>query len=78
MASEPSGALLLLGMGVDCLSVSRGDLLRIKWVIRSFTRAKAAELAEAALGQETPDSVRELSETALEAAGLGGLVRLGQ
>lgn len=78
MASEPSGALLLLGMGVDCLSVSRGDLLRIKWVIRSFSRAKAAELVDAALLHETPDSVRELSETALEAAGLGGLVRPGQ
>ena len=78
MASEPSGALLLLGMGVDCLSVSRGDLLRIKWVIRSFSLRQASQLAEAALRCETPESVRKLSEDMLESAGLGGLVRPGQ
>jgi phosphotransferase system enzyme I (PtsP) len=37
MAGDPAGALLLLGMGVDALSMSPTSLSRVKLVIRSFT-----------------------------------------
>lgn len=33
MAGDPASALLLLGLGVDSLSMSVGSLLKVKWVI---------------------------------------------
>ena len=49
MAGNPASALLLLGIGVDSLSMNPSRLLRIKWTIRSFTRLKAHELSNKAL-----------------------------
>ncbi|VAW81694.1 FIG001592: Phosphocarrier protein kinase/phosphorylase, nitrogen regulation associated, partial [hydrothermal vent metagenome] len=40
MAGDPAAALLLLGMGVDSLSMSSASLLRVKWVLRSFNTEK--------------------------------------
>ena len=34
MADDPAAVLLLMGMGVDSLSMSTGSIGRIKWVIR--------------------------------------------
>jgi phosphoenolpyruvate-protein phosphotransferase (PTS system enzyme I) len=50
MASEPLSAVLLLGLGYDCLSVSPPALPLVKWVVRtvpeeSTRRAAAASLA---------------------------------
>ncbi len=49
MASDPASALLLLGIGVDSLSMNPSYLPRVKWTIRSFTKQKARELSEKAL-----------------------------
>jgi len=78
MAGDPAAALLLLGMGVDSLSMSASSLPRVKWVVRSFTRAEARALLEEARALEHPYEVRERVEAALEARGLGGLVRAGK
>jgi phosphotransferase system enzyme I (PtsP) len=78
MAGDPASALLLLGMGVDSLSVSAAMLPRIKWVVRSFSDAQARALAEEALRREEPAAVRALLNEALIGAGLGGLVRAGK
>ncbi len=75
MASEPASVLLLLGVGVDSLSVSVASLPRIKWVIRTFSRARAQELFELALLMEEPGAIRGMLNRALEDAGLGVLVR---
>ncbi|MGF1642641.1 MAG: phosphoenolpyruvate--protein phosphotransferase [Thiotrichales bacterium] len=75
MASEPSSVLLLLGVGVDSLSVSVASLPRIKWVIRTFSRERAREFFERALENEDPGAVRAMLNHALEDAGLGVLVR---
>jgi phosphotransferase system, enzyme I, PtsP len=78
MAGDPAGAVLLLGMGIDSLSMSVSSLLRVKWVIRSFTHAQARALLEEALRLEDPGAIRLRVEAALEQAGLGGLVRGGK
>jgi phosphotransferase system enzyme I (PtsP) len=78
MASDPASVILLLGMGIDSLSVSLAGLPRVKWVICSFSRANAATLFQQAFGQESPEDVRELLNDALIQAGLGGLVRAGK
>jgi phosphotransferase system enzyme I (PtsP) len=78
MAGNPAAAVLLLGMGVDSLSMNGGSLPRVKWVIRSVSRARARELLQAALRCEKTSEVRELLKDALEQMGLGGLVRPGK
>lgn len=78
MAGDPASAILLLGLGVEGLSMSVSSLLRVKWVIRSFTRQQAAALLEETLTLENPADVRRRLNRALEEAGLGGLVRAGK
>jgi phosphotransferase system enzyme I (PtsP) len=71
-------AVLLLGLGVDSLSMSAGALLRVKWAIRSFSRSRARQLLLAALRMEDAGQVRRFLQGALEDMGLGGLVRAGR
>lgn len=78
MAGDPAAAILLLGMGIDNLSMSAANLPRVKWVIRSFTRQHASALLNEALTFEHAYSVRQYLNEALEEAGLGGLVRAGR
>lgn len=78
MAGDPAGALMLLGMGVDSLSMSLGNLLKIKWVIRSFSFAEARALLHEALDMTSAAAIRERLNRALEERGLGGLVRAGK
>jgi phosphotransferase system enzyme I (PtsP) len=78
MAGDPAAALLLLGLGINSLSMSASSLLRIKWVIRSFSRRRARTLAKKVLEMEDPQSIRGALQRALEKEGLGGLVRAGK
>jgi phosphotransferase system enzyme I (PtsP) len=78
MAGDPASALLLVGIGVDSLSMSVGSLLRVKLAIRSFTQAQIEQLCGRALVMESAREVRLLLNQALEDAGLGGLVRAGK
>ena len=71
MASDLAGALLLLGMGIDALSVYPASLPRVKWALRRFTQLQARTLLEEALGMEDEGAVHDLLNGALEAAGLG-------
>ena len=78
MAGNPLAVPLLIGMGVHALSMSAGSLLRVKWVVRNFSRAKARELVEIARQCEDAGCVRRLMMEALEEVGLIGLVRPGK
>ncbi len=78
LAGDPAAVILLLGMGVDSLSMSAANLPRIKWVIRSFTQRRARKLLKEALTFEYTHAVRNYLNAALEDAGLGGLVRAGR
>lgn len=70
MAGDPVGALALLGMGVDGLSMSPASLLHVKQVIRSFTRQQARVLLEQAFAMEDGFAIHRLLHGALEAAGV--------
>ena len=70
MAGDPAGALLLLGMGVDTLSMSPAGLARVKLVIRSFTLQRARELLDAALCMEDGFAIHRLMNGSLREAGL--------
>ncbi len=78
MAGDPLASLLLLGMGMDSLSMSVVALPRVKWVIRSFTRAQATALLDEVLRLEDPATIRALLGSELDRAGLGSLIRPGK
>lgn len=66
MASEPLSAVLLLGLGYDCLSVSPPALPLVKWVVRTVPEESARSAAAAAL---TASSAAEVSNVLREAVG---------
>ncbi|HEY9053174.1 MAG TPA: phosphoenolpyruvate--protein phosphotransferase, partial [Gammaproteobacteria bacterium] len=78
MAGNPAAAIILLGLGVDSLSMSAGSLLSIKWVMRSFSQQAAKDLTHIALNMEKASSIKTLLHKSLEDAGLGGLIRAGK
>ncbi len=78
MAGDPRAALVLLALGVDSLSMSASSLLRIKWVIRNFTRQQALVLFADVMKLENASQIRFYLNNVLIEAGLGGLVRAGK
>jgi phosphotransferase system, enzyme I, PtsP len=70
LAGDPVGALLLLGMGVDALSMSPAGLARVKLVIRSFTLQRARSLLDEALEIEDGFAIHRLLNGALEETGV--------
>jgi phosphoenolpyruvate-protein phosphotransferase (PTS system enzyme I) len=66
MASEPLSAVLLLGLGYDCLSVSPPALPLVKWVVRTVPEESARSAAAAAL---KASSAAEVSNAVREAVG---------
>jgi phosphotransferase system enzyme I (PtsP) len=77
MAGDPAGAILLIGMGVDGLSMSVASVPGVKQVIRSFSSGQTRALLGAALDADGPADVRRLLHDALDGVGLGGLIRAG-
>jgi len=74
MAGNPASALLLLGIGVDSLSMNPSSLPRVKWTIRSFTRRQARELSDKTLKIENEADTYHLLNHALNSVGLSALV----
>ncbi len=77
MAGDPLGMLLLLGLGIESLSMSVGSISRIKQVIRHFSTVEARELLEQALALADPDDIRNMLVEAINDKELGGLIRAG-
>ncbi|MFA6583324.1 MAG: phosphoenolpyruvate--protein phosphotransferase [Elusimicrobiaceae bacterium] len=66
MASDPVSAALLIGLGVDTLSVPPRKYYKIKHSIRSLSFQRCAQLAQQALVLAAGEEVRELMYTALD------------
>ena len=66
MAGDPRMAVLLVGLGVDELSVSCFDLPRVKAAIRAVSYEKARAIAEQALTLPAAESIRELLTCSLD------------
>ena len=77
MASDPRAVLVLLGLGINSLSMSSSSVSRVKWVIRNVERSKAQELLSKVLTMDSAKEIRAYLDEALIEAGLGGLVRAG-
>ena len=77
LASEPAGALLLLAMGYDKLSMNPHSIARIKWVIRHVDYRRSKIILSHVLLLNTAEQVRSYMNEQLELLGLGGFVRAG-
>ncbi len=65
MASDPLGAFLLLGLGLDEFSVATAAVGRTKRIIRSWSYARARAVAKAALSLGTASDVEKLIRNSL-------------
>jgi phosphotransferase system enzyme I (PtsI) len=57
MAGDPVYAPLLLGLGIDCLSMSPAWLPSVRYLVRAMTMADARALATEALGMSSPKAI---------------------
>lgn len=78
MAGDPAAVILLVGMGFDSFSMNASSIGRVRWIIRHFTKKKAAKLLHDVLSMESAVMIRCHMELALERAGLGNLIRSGR
>lgn len=60
LAGDPAGAVVLLGLGIDELSMAAPLIPRVKSVLRRWSAAGARRLAEQALDQDSAAAVRAL------------------
>lgn len=66
MAGDPLGALLLLGLGVDSMSLSATGIPPVRRLIRSWSERAARALWERALRLDSAQAVRALVSEAIE------------
>jgi phosphotransferase system enzyme I (PtsP) len=78
MAGNPLATPLLLGLGVDSLSMSTGSLLRVKRTIRSLEKKQAEEWLQNALQMDDAEDVSSYMRAVLEEKGLEMLIRPGK
>jgi phosphotransferase system enzyme I (PtsP) len=77
LAGEPAGALLLLAMGFDKLSMNGHNIARIKWVVRHVDFKRAKVILSHTLKFTTSKQVHSYLNEQLEQLGLGGFIRAG-
>lgn len=77
LASEPAGALLLIAMGYDKLSMNPHNIAKIKWVIRHVEYQRSKIILSHVLSFSTAKQVHSYLNEQLEQLGLGGFVRAG-
>jgi signal transduction protein with GAF and PtsI domain len=70
MAGDPASAVLLMGMGIDTLSMAPSCIPAIKRALRAFSRQRARFLFAEAIGAENPSKVHSLLSEAFEDLGL--------
>jgi len=78
MAGDPASAILLVGMGIEALSMASPSLPRVKRAIRAFSRSLAEELLAAALRVDDVTEVHRLLHGTFEQAGLCSLLAPGR
>ena len=70
LASEPAGALLLMAMGYDVLSMNATNLPKIKATIRAVSKEDADELLAEVLSMDDADKIQSLMTERLTELGI--------
>lgn len=71
LAGNPIGAVLLMAMGYQVLSMNETNLPKVKWVIRNIKRSDARRMLARVLEMDTAEEVQEFMRAQLTSAGLG-------
>ena len=74
LAGTPVGAVLVVAMGYQVLSMNATNLPKVKWVLRNIKRTDARRMLARVLKMETAREIQEYMEGQLIAAGLGRVV----
>ncbi|MGI1671698.1 MAG: phosphoenolpyruvate--protein phosphotransferase [Neptuniibacter sp.] len=70
LASEPGGALLLMAMGYDMLSMNATNLPKVKSTIRSVSKEDSDELLAEVLAMDDADKIKKLINERLTELGI--------
>lgn len=71
LAGDPSGAILLMAMGYDELSMSAANILRVKAAVRGISLHKARQLLEEVMQMKSAEEIRSHMNKAVLELGLG-------
>ena len=77
LAGDPAGAILLLAMGYDKLSMNPHNIARIKWIIRHINLQQAQSILTHVLLLHTAKQVHSYLKDQLDQLGFGGFIRAG-
>ncbi|QOL25555.1 phosphoenolpyruvate--protein phosphotransferase [Thalassotalea sp. LPB0316] len=77
LAGDAIGAVLLVAMGYDKLSMNPHNVGRIKWIIRHISMEQAQAMLANVLTLTSAKEIKNYLNEQLEAIGLGGFVRAG-
>ncbi|KZZ11354.1 phosphoenolpyruvate--protein phosphotransferase, partial [Oleiphilus sp. HI0078] len=75
LAGDPAGAVLLLAMGYDALSMNASNLLKVKSVIRDIDMTWAKDLLDSVLALDSPYIIQSTLNLALKEAGFSRYLR---
>jgi len=75
LAGDPAGAVLLLAMGYDALSMNASNLLKVKSVIRGIDMTWAKQLLESVLLLDSPYIIQSSLNLALKEAGFSRFLK---
>ena len=75
LAGDPGGAILLMAMGYDALSMNAANLPKIKSIIRGVDLEMARQLLAEVLTMDSPHVIRSCVELRLRNLGFGRYIR---
>ncbi len=75
MAGDPLGAVLLVGMGYDTLSMSSSNLLRVKAILRQLKLSDMQKITRRACRLDSSDAIEEYVQKTLARYGTSHLLR---
>ncbi|MDV7401246.1 putative PEP-binding protein, partial [Arthrospira platensis SPKY1] len=73
IAADPGGALILMAMGYDVLSVNANNLPKIKYAIRNVSFARARQLLLSVRALHDAEEIHQELRQSLKAFGLARL-----
>ena len=75
MAGDPGGAVLLMAMGFDILSMNSTALLKVKSVIRSVNYLDAKDLLDSVIKMDDMRAIRKEVDLLLYNSGVDRILR---
>ena len=74
LAGTPVGAVLLMAMGYDVLSMNAANLPKVKWIVRNINLSDARRMLARVLRMDTAEEIEDFMRRQLVEVGLGRVV----